>query len=101
MPRLPTALLLLACALSSTACSAPPPPVVETRLVRVEVPPALLDCTPRPPKPEPACASEDGAPTLCERDALDWLAGAVLAGDDCRSALDAVREYLAEGLLAP
>lgn len=60
-------------------------PTAEVRLERVTVPADLLACTPEPaPLPaEPWPTNEDfGA----------WVAGVRLAGRDCRSKLDAIRE---------
>ncbi len=66
-----------------TGC-APQPPITQIEYVTQAIPTSMLQCLPEPVvPPEP----------VTDRDIARWIVALRDAGDDCRGALQAVRDY--------
>lgn len=89
------ALFALALATTLAACAASPQVVERVRLVRPEVPAALLDCGPEPDRPALACATAEGAPAVCDLDAARYGVALREWARGCASQLRAVGDVVA------
>lgn len=70
------------------ACTKTAAPIVEVRYQKQAIPPSLLQCADRPPRPAQACQGR-----YCSADIAHFIIDLAASGEDCREKLAAVKRY--------